>query len=54
MKAAKVIARRRTPSGDIAIQIVCPVCDRRHWLPMADEGQCPRRFGRFAISERSR
>ena len=52
MKAAKVIARRRTRDGGVVLHVVCPVCDRRHWVPAADIGYCSRRPGEFNLGSR--
>lgn len=49
MKAAKVIARRQLGDGRRLVQIVCPVCEHRHWLPSNDTGTCPRKPGVFTI-----
>lgn len=49
MKRAKTTATRRLADGRKLSQIVCPVCDHRHWVP-ADRAMhvCPRRSGTFA------
>lgn len=56
MKRAIVRQRRRLAEGRHLLQVVCPVCDGRHWLPAADTiAACPRRPGTFAITpERNR
>jgi hypothetical protein len=51
VKRAKVCQRRRLADGRIMVNVVCPVCDHRHWLPVTATGECPRRSGRFTISE---
>jgi hypothetical protein len=54
MKAATVKQRRRLADGRRLIQIVCPHCSHRHWLPEAAIGFCTRRNSEFAIAtERS-
>ena len=42
--------RRTLADGTRFVNIVCPVCDRRHWLPAASTGHCPRRHNDFAIA----
>jgi hypothetical protein len=43
LKRAVIRARRRLADGRRLIQIVCPHCEHRHWLPEAVTGFCPRR-----------
>jgi hypothetical protein len=50
MKAATVRARRRLADGRRLVDVVCPHCDRRHWLPEAATGFCPRRNYPFTIA----
>jgi hypothetical protein len=50
MKRAVIRQRRTDRDGRRLINIVCPVCDRRHWLPDAAAGDCPRRPGQFVIA----
>ena len=49
MKRAKIVAHRQGANGHRLVGIVCPVCQRRHWLPDQPTGRCPRRPGRFTI-----
>ena len=49
MKAAKVVARRQLGDGRRLVQVVCPQCDGRHWLPAVGTGACPRKPGAFTI-----
>lgn len=49
MKRAKVIHRRTLADGRMMVNVACPVCDRRHWLPRTEVGHCPRRCRRFTI-----
>ena len=50
MKRAKVMQRRTLADGKVMVNVVCPVCNHRHWLPLSASGQCPRRPGRFTIA----
>ena len=50
MKAAIVNQRRTLADGRRFLQIVCPCCDHRHWLPEAANGYCFRRNSTFAIA----
>jgi hypothetical protein len=50
MKAATVRARRRLADGRRLIQIVCPHCEHRHWLPESPNGWCSRRNSAFTIA----
>lgn len=49
MKQAKVRARRTLTDGRKLLQVVCPVCQGRHWVRDTATGHCPRRPGRFTI-----
>jgi hypothetical protein len=49
MKRAVIRQRRHDPAGRQLINVVCPRCDGRHWLPVDASGICPRRGGTFAI-----
>jgi hypothetical protein len=49
-RAAVVRARRRLADGRKLLQIVCPACDHRHWLPEAATGLCARRNSTFTIA----
>jgi hypothetical protein len=49
MKRAKVCQRRTLADGKLMVNVVCPVCEHRHWLPLSASGECPRRPGRFTI-----
>lgn len=52
MKHAVIRQRRTLSDGRRLVQIVCPHCDTRHWLPSDTEtSTCPRRPGDFKISE---
>lgn len=52
MNRAAVRARRTLADGRRLVNIVCPVCDGRHWLPAADTvGRCPRKPGSFTIRQ---
>jgi hypothetical protein len=42
VKRATVRGRRTDPTGRRLVNVVCPVCDGRHWLPADPSGQCPR------------
>jgi hypothetical protein len=51
MNRAIVKQRRTLGDGRPFVNIVCPVCDHRHWLPATDDtGQCPRKPGSFTIA----
>lgn len=52
MKRAPVRQRRTLADGRRLLCVACPVCDGRHWLPVAEFGTCPRKPGRapFAIA----
>lgn len=49
-KTAKIRQRRTLADGSRLVNIVCPVCDHRHWIPAAGVGNCPRRTGSFTIA----
>lgn len=50
MKRATIRARRRLADGRRLINVVCPICGGRHWLPDTDPiAACPRRPGEFTI-----
>jgi hypothetical protein len=50
MKRAIIKHRRQLAYGRRLVNIVCPVCDHRHWMPDTDTGRCPRKPGIFAIA----
>jgi hypothetical protein len=50
MKHAVVRQRRGTADGRQFVNVVCPVCDHRHWLQAAETGSCPRKPGIFTIA----
>lgn len=52
MKRAVVRQRRRDDSGRELLNVVCPRCDGRHWIPTAATGRCPRKTtaAAFAIA----
>ena len=51
MKKATVIRARRTlADGRRLLQVVCPLCEHRHWLPETSTGVCPRRRTAFTIT----
>jgi hypothetical protein len=50
MKHAIVTQRRTLGDGRRLVNVLCPVCDGRHWMPAADTAQCPSKPGRFAIA----
>jgi len=42
MKHAIVRQRRTLRDGRQLVNIVCPICDHRHWIPAdANVGDCP-------------
>ena len=49
VKRAVVRQRRTDHTGRDLVNIVCPRCDGRHWVPVGGTGTCPRRGGAFAI-----
>ena len=51
MKAATVKKRRRLADGRRLVNVVCPACDGRHWLPDDHTGECPRRPATFTITD---
>lgn len=50
MKGAAIKARRRLADGRRLIQVVCPLCEHRHWLPEQAVGWCSRRAATFTIA----
>jgi hypothetical protein len=50
VKRATVRQRRSDAADRQLVNVVCPVCDGRHWLPEADTGCCTRRPGTFTIT----
>ena len=50
IKTAQVRQRRTLADGRRLVNIVCPICDRRHWIQASGSGKCPRRPGRFTIA----
>ena len=54
MKRAAVRATRRLADGRRLVNVICPFCNRRHWLPNGPTGECPRRTGEFAINQATR
>lgn len=51
MKRATIRQRRTLADGRRLINVVCPVCDGRHWLPAnTTESDCPRRSGVFTVA----
>jgi uncharacterized OB-fold protein len=54
MKRATVRGRRRLADGRRLIQVVCPWCGHRHWLPEAVTGFCSRRQCAFGIATDNR
>lgn len=51
MKTALIRQRRTLADGRRLVNVACPMCDRRHWIPAAGTGKCPRRPGRFTIAD---
>ncbi|VEG42726.1 Uncharacterised protein [Mycolicibacterium flavescens] len=49
MKRTVIRARRTLADGRRLLQVVCPYCDHRHWLPDAVTGFCNRRNYTFTI-----
>lgn len=50
MKTATVRQRRTLNDGRRVVNVVCPVCDHRHWIrDTVGTTQCPRRPGRFTV-----
>jgi hypothetical protein len=54
VKAAIVKQRRQLADGHRLVNVVCPACDGRHWLPDNGTGQCPRRPATFTITHPTR
>jgi hypothetical protein len=50
VNTATIKGRRTLGDGRQLINICCPVCDGRHWLPAKDTAECPRRPGSFVIA----
>lgn len=50
MKRATVRQRRTLVDGRRLVNVACPVCEHRHWLPDTGTGRCPRKSGSFAIA----
>lgn len=51
MKRATVRQRRTLADGRRLLQIVCPICDGRHWVPAdTTTSDCPRRPGTFTLA----
>jgi hypothetical protein len=50
VKHAIVKQRRTLGDGRRLVNVLCPICDGRHWMPAEDTAQCPRKPGRFAIA----
>jgi hypothetical protein len=49
MRRATVRGRRTDIDGRRLVNVVCPVCDHRHWIPDAGTGECSRRPGSFTV-----
>jgi hypothetical protein len=49
VKRAIVRQRRTLADGRRLLLVVCPVCDHRHWVPLANTARCPRKPGVFTI-----
>jgi hypothetical protein len=50
MRAATVKQRRRLADGHLLVQVACPHCEHRHWLPEAATGFCTRRNSTFSVA----
>ncbi len=51
MKRAVIRQRRTLADGRRLVQVACPICGVRHWLPAdTTTHQCPRRPGVFALN----
>jgi len=51
MRRRALIRQRRTlADGRRLVNVVCPICDGRHWLPARPRGRCRRRRGTFTIA----
>jgi hypothetical protein len=51
MKRATVRQRRTLADGRRLLQIVCPICNGRHWVPAdTNTSDCPRRPGTFTLA----
>lgn len=54
MKRALIRQRRTLADGRRLVNVVCPLCDGRHWLPAdTTTHHCPRRPGTFTLAERT-
>ncbi len=50
MKRAVIRGRRTLADGRRLVQVVCPHCDGRHWLPAdTTPATCPRLLGTFTL-----
>ena len=50
MKRATIRGRRPLGDGRRLVNIVCPICDGRHWMPANTQThECPRKPGTFTI-----
>jgi hypothetical protein len=49
VKRAVIRARRRLADGRRLVQVVCPVCEHRHWLREDQDGFCSRRDTTFEL-----
>jgi hypothetical protein len=49
-KPAQIRQRRTLADGRRLVNVVCPVCDHRHWIPVTSMGKCPRRHASFTIA----
>lgn len=50
MKRAVIRQRRTLGDGRRLVNVVCPICDGRHWMPANTTlANCPRRPGAFII-----
>jgi hypothetical protein len=54
MNRAQIRQRRTDHTGRQLVNVVCPVCDRRHWMPDDDTGCCTRKPGTFTITTTQR
>jgi hypothetical protein len=48
--SAVIRGRRRLADGRRLVNVVCPRCEHRHWLPDTATGYCPRRHTAFTIT----
>lgn len=50
MKTATVKQRRTAPDGRRMVNVNCPACGHRHWLPeTVDPVRCPLKLGKPAF-----